>query len=91
LKKAYRSKTRAKKPSGQRKRSHSDVSRAKNDLKHFATSVGGFIPGVGTLLGIQSVYRDGKKLMSSAPKALLSVIGIRVKRTRRRTSRKSRG
>ena len=88
MKKVYRRKTGAKKPTGQRKRSQSDVGRAKNDLKHFATSVGGFIPGIGTLLGIQSVYRDSKKLMSSAPRALMSVIGIRISRTRRRTSRK---
>lgn len=90
MKKVYRRKTQGKKPAGQRKRSQSDVGKAKNDLKHFATSVGGFIPSIGTLLGIQSVYRDGKKLMTSGPRALLSVIGIRIKRTRRRTSRKSR-
>jgi hypothetical protein len=37
LKKVYRRKTGGKKPAGQRKRSQSDVGRAKNDLKRFAT------------------------------------------------------
>ncbi|HUV51486.1 MAG TPA: hypothetical protein VMW64_00240 [Dehalococcoidia bacterium] len=88
MKKVYRGKTQGKKQTGQRKRSQSDVGRAKNDLKRFAISIAGLIPGIGTLLDIDNVYRDGKKLLSSGPRALMSVIGIRIKRTRRRTSRK---
>lgn len=83
-------KTRGKKLTGQRRRSQSDVGRARNDLKRFAFSVAGLIPGIGTLLDIDNVYRDGKKLLSSGPKALMSVIGIRIKRTRRRSTKRSR-
>jgi hypothetical protein len=84
----------AKRQPGRRKRaSKSDsVSRAKKDANNFAKSIGGFIPGLGTLLGIESVYRDGKKLMASGPKALKSMFTIRIgtKRPRRRSPKRSR-
>jgi hypothetical protein len=85
-------KTRGRKSTGQRKRSQSDVGRAKNDLKRFAFSVAGLIPGIGTLLDIDNVYRDGKKLLSSGPSALKSMFSIRIgtKRRRRRSTKRSR-
>jgi len=83
----------AKRQSGRRKRATKgdSVSKAKKDAKSFALSIGGFIPGLGTILGIGSVYRDGKKLMDSGPKALKSMFSIRIgtKRPRRRSTRKS--
>ena len=83
----------AKRQTGRRKRgSRTDsVSRAKKDAQSLARSIGGFIPGLGTILGIEGVYRDGKKLMDSGPKALKSMFSIRIgtKRPKRR-SRKSR-
>ena len=84
----------AKRQAGRRKRGTraNSVNRAKNDAKSFARSIGGFIPGIGTILGIESVYRDGKKLMDSGPKALKSMFSIRIgtKRPRRRSSKRSR-
>jgi hypothetical protein len=57
---------------GHRRRTgkRSAESRAKKDAASFAKSVGGFLPGIGTLLGIESVYESGKRLMKSGPKAL---------------------
>lgn len=46
------------------------VSTAKKDASNFARSIGSFIPGVGTILGIQSIYSDGMKLLESGPLAL---------------------
>ena len=65
----------AKRQPSRRKRATkgSSESRAKKDAKSLARSIGGFIPGLGTLLGIESVYRDGKRLMDSGPKALKSI------------------
>jgi len=84
----------ARRQAGRRKRGSgtNSVNRAKNDAKSLARSIGGFIPGIGTILGIESVYRDGKKLMDSGPKALKSMFSIRIgtKRPRRRSSKKSR-
>ena len=62
----------AKRQPGRRRRStkRSSESRAKKDAASFAKSVGGFLPGIGTLLGIESVYESGKRLMKSGPKAL---------------------
>lgn len=83
----------AKKQPSRRKRAtkSNSVSRAKKDAKSLARSIGGFIPGLGTILGIESVYSDGRKLMDSAPKALKSMFSIRIgtKRPKRR-SRKPR-
>ena len=49
------------------------VSRAKKDARNFAKSVASFIPGIGTLLGIQNAYDDGMKLLESAPQALIDI------------------
>jgi len=67
------------------------VSKAKKDAKSLARSIGGFIPGLGMLLGVESIYRDGRRLMDSGPKALKSMFRIRIgtKRPRRRSTRKS--
>jgi hypothetical protein len=46
------------------------ISTAKMDASNFARSIGSFIPGVGTILGIQSIYSDGMKLLESGPLAL---------------------
>jgi hypothetical protein len=46
------------------------VSIAKQDASNFARSIGSFIPGVGVILGIQSAYQDGMKLLESGPPAL---------------------
>lgn len=77
---------------GRRKRSSgtNSVDRAKKDAKSLARSIGGFIPGIGTILGIESVYRDGKKLMDSGPKALKSMFSIRIgtKRPKRRSTKR---
>jgi hypothetical protein len=72
----------AKRQPSRRKRATkgSSQSRAKKDAKSLARSIGGFIPGLGTLLGIESVYRDGKRLMDSGPKALKSIGKRRTKR-----------
>ena len=76
---------------GKRATKGDSVSRAKKDARSLARSIGGFIPGLGTILGIESVYRDGRKLMDSGPKALKSMFIIRIgtKRPRRRSTRKS--
>jgi hypothetical protein len=58
----------------------SSESRAKKDAKDFVKSVGGFLPGIGTILGIESIYNSGKKLMDSGPKALKSMGKRRTKR-----------
>jgi hypothetical protein len=83
----------AKRQPGRRKRSTrgDSVNRAKKDAKSLALSIGGLIPGIGTILDIGSVYRDGKKLMDSGPKALKSMFSIRIgtKRRKRRSTRKS--
>jgi len=65
----------AKRQPSRRKRATkgSSESRAKKDAKSLARSIGGFIPGIGTILGIESVYQSGKKLMDSGPKALKSI------------------
>ena len=65
----------AKRQPSRRKRATkgSSESRAKKDAKSLARSIGGFIPGLGTILGIESVYQSGKKLMDSGPKALKSI------------------
>jgi hypothetical protein len=67
---------------GRRKRASksSSESRAKKDAKNLALSIGGLIPVLGTILDIGSVYRDGRKLMDSGPRALKS---MGKKRTRR--------
>ncbi len=67
---------------GRRKRAgkSSSESRAKKDAKDFAKSVGGFLPVIGTILNIESVYQNGKKLMNSGPKALKSMGKKRVRR-----------
>jgi hypothetical protein len=82
----------AKRQPGRKKRPTSDVGRAKKDAKSLARSIGGFIPGIGTILNIESVYRDGKKLMGSGPRALKSIFIIRIgtKRPKRRSSKRSR-
>jgi hypothetical protein len=84
----------AKRQPGRRKQaSKSDsVSRAKKDAKSFARSIGGFIPGLGTILGIEGVYRDGRKLLDSGPKALKSMFSIRIgtKRPRHCSTKRSR-
>lgn len=49
------------------------VSRAKKDARNFAKSVASFIPGIGTLLGIQNAYDDGMKLLESAPQAMIDI------------------
>jgi len=83
----------AKRQPGRRKRATrgDSVSRAKKDAKSLARSIGGFIPGLGTILGIEGVYRDGRKLMGSGPKALKSMFSIRIgtKRPRRRSTKRS--
>jgi len=83
----------AKRQPSRRKRATkgSPVSRAKKDAQSLARSIGGFIPGLGMLLGVQSIYRDGRRLMDSGPKALKSMFIIRIgtKRPRRRSTRKS--
>ena len=72
----------AKRQPGRRKRAtkRSSESRAKKDAKDFAKSIGGFLPGIGTILGIESIYHSGKKLMDSGPKALKSMGKRRTKR-----------
>jgi ERCC4-type nuclease len=72
----------AKRQPGRRKRTskRSSEGRAKKDAKDFAKSVGGFIPGIGTVLGIESVYKSGKRLMNSGPRALKSIGKKRTKR-----------
>ena len=84
----------AKRKAGSRKRGRGadSVNKAKRDAKSLARSIGGFIPGIGTILNIESVYRDGRKLMDSGPKALKSMINIRIgtKHPKRRSSKKSR-
>jgi len=72
----------AKRQPSRRKRAtkRSSESRAKKDAKNFAKSVGGFLPGIGTILGIESIYNSGKKLMDSGPKALKSMGKRRTKR-----------
>jgi len=80
-------------PSHRKRATKSDsVGKAKKDAKSLAKSIGGFIPGLGTILNIESVYRDGKKLMDSGPKALKSMFTIRIgtKRPKRRSSKRSR-
>ena len=49
------------------------VSRAKKDARNFAKSVASFIPGIGTLLGIQNAYDDGMKLLESGPQAMIDI------------------
>jgi len=78
-------------PSRRKRATKSDsVGRAKKDAKNLARSIGGFIPGLGTILGIESVYRSGRKLMDSGPKALKSMFRIRIgtKRPRRRSTKR---
>jgi hypothetical protein len=43
------------------------------------------------LLGVESIYRDGRRLMDSGPKALKSMFIIRIgtKRPRRRSTKRS--
>ncbi len=83
----------AKRQPGRKKRAtkSNSVSKAKKDAKSLARSIGGFIPGIGMLLGVESIYRDGRKLMDSGPKALKSMFRIRIgtKRPKRRSTRKS--
>ena len=63
--------TSKKRPSARKRPAKKDtISTAKNDARDFARSIGSFIPGVGTLLGIQSAYHDGMKLLESGPLAL---------------------
>ena len=78
-------------PSRRKRATKSDsVGRAKKDAKNLARSIGGFIPGLGTILGIESVYRNGRRLMDSGPKALKSMFSIRIgtKRPRRRSTKR---
>jgi len=72
----------AKRQPSRRKRATkgSSESRAKKDAKSLARSIGGFIPGIGTILGIESVYQSGKRLMNSGPKALKSIGKRKTKR-----------
>ncbi len=83
----------AKRQPGRKKRAtkSNSVSKAKKDAKSLARSIGGFIPGIGMLLGVESIYRDGRKLMDSGPKALKSMFRIRIgtKRPRRRATKRS--
>ena len=83
----------AKRQPSRRKRAtkNNSVSKAKKDAKSLARSIGGFIPGLGMLLGVESIYRNGRSLMDSGPKALKSMFRIRIgtKRPRRRSTRKS--
>jgi hypothetical protein len=58
----------------------SSESRAKKDAKDFAKSVAGFLPVIGTVLDIESVYQSGKKLMNSGPRALKSMGKRRTRR-----------
>ena len=67
---------------GRRKRSSG--SRAKKDTQDFAKSVGGFLPFIGPVLNIDSVYQSGKKLMKSGPKALKNIGKRKTKRIGRR-------
>ena len=73
---AKRQPSRRKRPTTKR----SSESRAKKDAKDFAKSIGGFLPGIGTILGIESIYHSGKKLMDSGPKALKSIGKRKTKR-----------
>ena len=78
-------------PSRRKRATKSDsVGKAKKDAKSLARSIGGFLPGIGTILNIESVYRDGKKLMYSGPRALKSMFIIRIgtKRPKRRSTRR---
>ncbi len=85
----------AKRQPGRSKRATkgSPVSKATRDAKSLAQSIGSFIPGLGTILSIESVYRDGKKLMDSGPKALKSMFSVKIrlgpKRPKRRSTKKS--
>jgi hypothetical protein len=67
---------------GRRKRvgKNSSERRAKKDAREFAKSVAGFLPVIGTVLDIESVYKSGKKLMNSGPKALKSMGKKRARR-----------
>ena len=63
--------TSKKKPSTRKRPTKKDtLSTAKKDASNFARSIGSFIPGVGVILGIQSIYQDGMKLLESGPPAL---------------------
>jgi len=63
--------TSKKQPSTRKRPTEKDtVSTAKQDARNFARSIGSFIPGLGTILGIQSAYQDGMKLLKSGPEAL---------------------
>jgi len=75
---------------GRRKRAskRSSESRAKKDARDFAKSVGGFLPVIGTVLNIESVYSSGKKLMNSGPKALKSMGKRRTKRISRQIKKR---
>ncbi len=53
-----------------RAKNKDSVTQAKKDARNFAKSVASFIPGIGTILGIQSAYDDGMKLLESGPQAL---------------------
>ena len=63
--------TSKKQPSTRKRPAKKDtISVAKKDASNFARSIGSFIPGVGVILGIQSAYQDGMKLLESGPPAL---------------------
>ena len=70
-----------------------DINQFKRDAKNFGKSLAGHIPGVGRVLGIQDTYNKGKKVATSAPKALNAVkrkAKTNVRRRIRRITRKRR-
>jgi hypothetical protein len=75
---------------GRRKRvgKSGSESRAKKDARDFAKSVAGFLPVIGTVLDIESVYKSGKKLMNSGPKALKSMGKKRARRISKKITKR---
>jgi hypothetical protein len=47
-----------------------NLNKAKKDAKRFAESAASFVPGIGTVLGVRNLYKDGGKLIQSGSKVL---------------------
>jgi hypothetical protein len=71
------------------KRENRDISTFKKDLRDFALSAAGYVPGLGQALAIRDTYRKGRKLAGSTQK-VLKVARRRAKsRVRNPTRRRS--
>lgn len=53
-----------------RKRKNRDIGTFKKDLRDFALSAAGHVPGLGQALAVRDTYRKGRKLAGSTQKVL---------------------